>query len=444
MKKRITPVQTLSLGYVAVILLGAILLSLPFSSVNNQYSNFIDALFTSTSAVSTTGLAVVDTGSYYSTFGQVVIITLVQVGGLGYMIFFAFISLSVGYRFTINGKRLLNESIARPATIDLKRFIKSVVLFTVFFEFIGAIVFIFIFLKRYPLAESIFSAAFHSISAFCTAGFSLYSDSFTFYANDFTTNLITAIITIAGGIGFFVLHDVSQYFIDLFKRKHPTRLTNHSKLVLLVTVILIVGGSLFLVLTAGDKSDLSSLESKIYTATFQAISASTTTGFNSVDIGTMNAISLLCLVFLMFIGASPGGTGGGIKTSTFGIILLFVKKVIGNRDEICVFSRRISLAVVEKAIAITILAAVYLLLVVFVLAISERFSIFQLLFEATSALGTVGLSMGITPTLSPLGKIVIIMTMLVGRIGPLAIGYSLIGKPQIKRYYYPKGNVVVG
>ena len=444
MKKRITPVQTLTFGYVAVILLGAILLYLPFSSVNNQYSNFIDALFTSASAVSTTGLVVVDTGSYYSAFGQVVIITLVQVGGLGYMIFFAFISLSVGYRFTINGKRLLNESIARPAVVDLKKFVKSVILFTAFFEFIGAIVFIFIFLKRYPLAESIFSAVFHSISAFCTAGFSLYADSFTFYANDLTANLIIAIITIAGGIGFFVLHDVSQYFIDLFKRKHPTQLTDHSKLVLLVTVILMVGGSLFLVLTAGGKSDLNSLESKIYTTTFQVISASTTTGFNSVDIGTMNAVSLLCLVFLMFIGASPGGTGGGIKTSTFGIILLFVKKVIGNRDEICVFSRRISLSVVEKAIAITILASVYLLLVVFVLAISERFSLFQLLFEATSALGTVGLSMGITPSLSPLGKILIIITMLVGRIGPLAIGYSLIGKPQIKRYYYPKGNVVVG
>jgi len=158
----------------------------------------------------------------------------------------------------------------------------------------------------------------------------------------------------------------------------------------------------------------------------------------------MNAISLLCVVFLMFIGASPGGTGGGIKTSTFGIILLFVKKVIGNRDEICVFNRRVSLSVVEKAIAITILAAVYLLFVVIVLAVSERISIFQLLFEATSALGTVGLSMGITSNLSPLGKILIIITMLVGRIGPLAIGYSLIGKPQIKRYYYPKGNVVVG
>lgn len=444
MKNRVTPVQTLSLGYVAVILFGAILLCLPFSSANYQYTSFIDALFTSASAVSTTGLAVVDTGSYYSIFGQVVIIALVQVGGLGYMIFFAFISLSVGYRFTINGKRLLNESIARPATIDLKRFIKSVVLFTVFFELVGAIVFIFIFLKRYPLAESIFSATFHSISAFCTAGFSLYSDSFTFYANDFTTNLIIAIITIAGGIGFFVLHDVSKYIVDIFKRKHPTRLTDHSKLVLLVTASLIVGGSFFIILTTDTNLNLNSLDSKIYASTFQAISASTTTGFNSVDIGTMNAISLLCLVFLMFIGASPGGTGGGIKTSTFGIILLFVKKVIGNRDEICVFSRRISLAVVEKAIAITILAAVYLLLVVFVLAISERFSIFQLLFEATSALGTVGLSMGITPTLSPLGKVVIIMTMLVGRIGPLAIGYSLIGKPQIKRYYYPQGNVVVG
>ncbi len=444
MKNRVTPVQTLSLGYVAVILLGAILLSLPFSSANYQYSSFLDSLFTAASAVSTTGLAVVDTGSYYSTFGQVVIITLVQVGGLGYMIFFAFISITLGYRFTINGKQLLNESVARPATIDLKRFIKAVILFTVLFEFIGALVLMFIFLEQYPLAESLYSAVFHSISAFCTAGFSLYSDSFTFYANDFSANLIIAIITIAGGIGFFVLYDVSQYIVQKFKRKYPTRLTDHSKLVLLITFVLMVGGSLFLFLTADNKSNVNSLDSKIYAATFQAISASTTTGFNSVDIGSMNALSLLCLVFLMFIGASPGGTGGGIKTSTFGIILLFVKKVIGNRDEICVFSRRISLSVVEKAIAITILAAVYLLLVVFVLTISEKFSIIQLLFEVTSALGTVGLSMGITSSLSPLGKILIIITMLVGRIGPLAIGYSLIGKPQIKRYYYPKGNVVVG
>jgi trk system potassium uptake protein TrkH len=442
--RTITPIQALLTGFVILIFAGAVLLWLPVSTAGGEHTSFIDALFTSTSAVSTTGLVTVDTGSHYSLFGQIVILILFQVGGLGYMIFIALVTLGIGARVTISGRMLFTESIARPRTIEIKRFIKAVLFFTGFFEVLGVVVLTIVFLQRVSLGAAVYSAVFHSVSAFCTAGFSLYSDSFTLYAADPLANLILAIITIAGGIGFFVLYDVANLLRRLVLRENPRRLSDHSKLVLAVSALLMVGGTIALFFVEGNPTPGASFYDRFLTASFQALSASTTTGFNTVDIGSMHALNLVCIILLMFVGASPGSTGGGIKTTSLGIIVLFIRSVLTNRDDVTAFRRTIATSTVNKALGIGLLASLYLASIVLCLSFSEGFSLLQVFFEAASALGTVGLSTGITPQLSLAGKVLIIITMLIGRVGPLAIGYSLVGKSGRKRYAYPGGNVMVG
>lgn len=444
MKKRATPVQLLLVGYIVIAFVGAVILSWPVSSEKNLNTPFIDALFTSASALSTTGLAVVDTGTHYSIWGQSIILALVQIGGLGYMIFIALIVITAGYRFSLNGKQLFNESIARPSSIEIKKFVKAVVIFTFAFELFGAVVLTTVFLSKLNFIQAAYSGIFHSISAFCTAGFSLYADSFTAYANHFTANVIIAIITVAGGIGFFVLYDLYKYFKNYFGSQRPIKLSNHSKLVLTVTVILFISGTAILFFSEAGNGQVHSLIDRFWIASFQALSASSTTGFNSVDIGSMRVISLFIIIILMFIGASPGGTGGGIKTSTFGIVISFLKKVFTNKDEVNIFKHAVNEGTVNKALTISIVSFFYLTFIVILLLITESFSILQIIFETASALGTVGLSTGITPSLSIPGKLLIIATMIVGRVGPLAIGYSLLGKTGSIKYSYPQGNVMAG
>jgi trk system potassium uptake protein TrkH len=444
MTKNFKPVQTLLLGYLVIIFSGAVLLCTPLASSGYQGTSFLDALFTSASAVSTTGLGVVDTGTHFSVFGQIVILILIQIGGLGYMIFIAFVSIRISYRFTITSKKLLTESIARPTSIEIKKFVKAVIRYTFVFELIGAIALTIVFSEHVTIGEAAYSAAFHSVSAFCTAGFSLYTDSFTAYSYNISANIIIAIITIAGGIGFFVLYDLSKYFSFILTKRCSHKLSAHSKLVLIVSSLLIAAGTIVLFLSEGPGEKSISWTDKFLTSSFQAISASSTTGFNTVDIGTMQALSLFVIIILMFIGASPGGTGGGIKTSTFGIIILFIKKVILNREDVSAFRRTIDKSTVNKALGITLLGVFYVITVFFLLSISENASLLKIIFEITSAIGTVGLSMGITPALSSLGKLLIIITMLVGRVGPLAIGYSLIGKTKTIKFTYPNGNVMTG
>lgn len=235
-----------------------------------------------------------------------------------------------------------------------------------------------------------------------------------------------------------------MFFKNIIKQKHSVRLSEHSKLVLIVSIILMTAGTILLLFIEElNNSKFLSID-RILTASFQAISSSTTTGFNSVDIGLMQPLSLFVIIILMFIGASPGGTGGGIKTSTVGIIISFIKKVLSNRNEVSIFKRSVDEITVSKSITIAALGIFYLIFVSLTLSITEHHSLLQIIFEATSALGTVGLSTGITSKLSTTGKLLIIMTMLIGRVGPLAVGYSLIGNIITKKYSYPNGEFLIG
>lgn len=439
-----TPIQNLLFGFVALIIVGTTLLLLPVSAAEHQQISLIDALFTATSAISTTGLVTIDTGTSYSVFGQSIILLLFQIGGLGYMIFITLIALGIGSGFTISGRLLLTESIARPTNMQIRKFIKAVIFFTLFFEALGAAALCVVFMQSMSFSAAAYSALFHSISAFCTAGFSLYADSFTAYAGSVTVNSVIAVITVAGGIGFFVLYDVANIIRRILRQQLPVTLSDHTKLVLVVSAGVMISGSIALFFIEGSSNRSIPVGERLLTATFQALSASTTTGFNSVDIGALHSLSLVYIVILMFVGASPGGTGGGIKSTSFGIILLFIRSVLTNRDEVSAFHRTIAASSVKKALGIGLLGSLYLALLVMALSVTEPFSLRQIVFEAVSAFGTVGLSTGITPQLSVAGKIFIIITMFIGRVGPLAIGYSLVGRFDTKKYSYPTGNVIVG
>lgn len=282
-----------------------------------------------------------------------------------------------------------------------------------------------------------------TVSAFCTAGFGLFSDSFTSYQGSVALNLIIIVISIAGGIGFFVLYDIITLFQKSLRHQNPRRLSVHSKFVLMLSAILMAIGTLVIFVSErGLHSFL--FGERLLTSAFQSISASTTTGFNTIDIGVMSSTSLFTIILLMFIGASPGGTGGGIKTTSFGIMLLFCFSLLTGKEDVNLFKRRILYQTINKVFAISFIAVLWVAVSTAILTYTEKAPFHEVFFEMVSAFGTVGLSTGITPTLSIAGKILISVTMLIGRIGPLAIGFSLVGKPKKVFFKYAEAELLVG
>lgn len=440
----LTPHRLLLLGFVFIIATGSFLLSLPIASVSGNQQPFIDAMFTATSAVSTTGLTVVDIGSFYSLFGQIVILVLVQIGGLGYMIFIVMTVLELGGRLSLGGKLILEESLSAPPYEEVSRFSKIIILITFAFEFLGAAVLSLYWMREYSVKHAIYLGVFHSVSAFCTAGFSLFSDNLCAYRDSIVINVMVDILCIVGGIGFFVIYDVYNYFfVKTPSGEPPKKLLTHSKLVLvMLPTLLIIGMSLIYISEWSVILPLS--KDKVLTSVFHAVSASTTTGFNTMDAGTMKTLALITMVVLMYIGASPGGTGGGVKTTTFGLLISSVISVVSKKDELIMFNRRISSRTKDRAFAICTIAVFLIMLDILILSVTENASFMGIVFETVSAFGTVGLSTGITPSLSMTGKVVLAVTMLIGRVGPLAIGFSIRGKCKLAPVKYPEGGVLVG
>ena len=423
-----------------LILIGSFLLMLPVSNAQGISQPFIDALFTAASAVSTTGLIVVDTPVYYSLFGQIIIIILIQIGGLGYMVFFVLASMMLKRRITISGKKYLRESITRLTKIDLLHFARLTIYYTLVIESIGALLYFIIWIKDYPVLDSAYLSVFHSISAFCTAGFSLFSDSLCGYKNNLWINIISNILVIAGALGFFVLYDVSEYLKQVIKKEPARRLTVHTKTVLSITASLLIIGTILVFLFEPVSG---TVDEQLLTSSFQVISASTTVGFNTVDIGTLCNASLFILIILMFIGASPGSTGGGIKTTSFAVFSKFSLSTLTERESTSFFKRSINLETYKKAAAQIFVGSVSVIFFTLLLTITEKQDFIKLLFESVSAFGTVGLSTGITFGLSFWGKIFIIALMFIGRIGPLVIGLSLLPKAGYTNYQYPEEEIIV-
>jgi len=441
-KKYFTPIQFLLIGFVVVIIIGSILLSLPISSTAHIKTPFIDALFTATSAVTTTGLIVVDTGTHFSIIGEVITLILFQIGGLGYMIFAALLIISLRGRLSFHTRMLLRESLIRQDSVDIITFSKAIILLTCFWEIMGTVFFTIYWIQYMSPIQALYMGLYHSVSAFCTAGFSLFSDSLSSYGGSVWFNIGVNILCIAGGIGFFVLYDGYYYFTKR-KTENIHMINTHTKLTIFLSVIVMTIGTIALFLLENGTISVP-LKERTLDSLFQAVSASTTTGFNTVDIGTMNQPSLFIIVLLMFVGAAPGGTGGGIKITTFGLLIFIIISLLSGKKEINIFKRRISYETVKNTFNIFIIAILWISIALIILCITEEESLLHLVFEEVSAFGTVGLSMGITPSLSPIGKIIISISMLIGRIGPLAIGYSILGKPKSQSFKYPKADILVG
>jgi trk system potassium uptake protein len=439
--ERLTRAQTLMLGYLAFVSIGTILLMLPVSSESGTSLSFIDAVFTSVSAVSGTGITVVDTGSYFSVFGQIIILTFIQIGNIGYMLFFALAVIFFGGRLSLANKLMLKESISH-STIDLKIFIRKVFKYTFIIEFVCAVILSVYWLQHFPVLDAIKYGVFHSISAFCTAGFSLFPNNLENFGGSFFFSIIIILTAFAGGCGFYVIYDVSMFIKSAILKRTKYRLTIHTKTVLTVSLTIISIATVLLFLFESNENTAFSGNRLLYSF-FQASAASTTVGYNTVDISRMNDSSLFMLVPVMFIGASPSGTGGGIKTTVFILMLISLFAFIRDRKNINIYKRNIPYSIINRAFSIGLLAVSWLFVSALLISVFEDHSFISVLFESTSALGNIGLSAGITSDLTVYSKAVLSLSMLIGRIGPLLVGYTLLGSPKPENYEYPEANILI-
>jgi trk system potassium uptake protein TrkH len=430
-------------GYFAVTLLFTFLLMLPVSSQQHGRQSFIDAFFMACSGISTTGLAVVDIGSYYSLFGQFVLMLDFQVGGIGYMAFTVVLVLLFGMNLSMKNRSVAAESIAGAGFGQIFYFFKRDLLFTLFIELASGLILFLFWMSKFPMLKALYYGLFHSISAFCTAGFSLFPDSLVSYKDSLLVNLTINLTSLIGGIGFLVMSELFDQGKKLLKKQGHLTVSVHSRLAFVMTTVVILSGTAVIFLSEKWPSEMG-IEERFRDSSFQSISASTTDGFNTVDIGAMAPASLLVIIFLMFTGASPGSTGGGIKTTTLGVILLTLwSKIRGKKDSNC-FWRRIPDELSTKAFVIFQLYLMILLADWFVLTLTENQGSLQILFEIASALGNTGLSTGITSHLSGLGKMTLALTMFAGRVGPLTLGLALMEDGTAGGFRNAKAEILVG
>ena len=441
-KVKLNGVQILSIGFLILILVGALILSLPISSANGEATNFLDSLFTSTSAVCVTGLVTLDTGTYWSTFGQTIIIILIEIGGLGFMSFTTIIAIFIGKKITLRERLLLQESLNTFSIQGLVKWVRYIVMFTVGVQLLGAIVLSLEFIPRFGFKKGLFFSIFHSMSAFCNAGFDLignYSSLTGYYDNSLVVLTIATLIIISS-LGFVVWHELYQY-------RKTRKLSVHSKIVLTITAILLIGGTIiFFILEYNNPNTLQqmTLKNKTLNAFFSAVTPRTA-GFNTIDLGGMTTASKFVTIILMFIGGSPGSTAGGLKTATFGIVILTFISVIRGREDVEAFGRRFSKELVYKAFTLAFIAMTIVIGVTLVLSITESNENFlDLLYESTSAFATVGITTGVTQRLSSIGKVIIMITMYCGRVGPLTLAFAITRRRRKAKYKYPEGKILIG
>ncbi len=433
--------QIVIFSFLFVILVGTGFLLLPTATESGEKISYVDALFTATSATCVTGLIVVDTGTYFSQFGQVVILILIQIGGLGLMTTVAFFSLILGRGMSVRESILMSDVLSSKTVSRTSHMIVSILILTLVFEVIGVAAFYFAWsgVGKLEHGSVLYYSVFHSISAFCNAGFSLFRDNFEGYSGNLIHNLTLTSLIIVGGLGFTVIMNFSRFVI--FKKE---RLSLQTRLVLIVTAALIVMGTILILLTEWTHglNDLS-FPARFLAAYFQSVTTRTA-GFNTINIGHLTNACYFLMMILMFIGASPGSTGGGIKTSTFGIFLGSIWSMLKGRNSVEMFKRNIPSNVVNKALSVIILAFMLLSVFGFILLLTQKGNPVHMLFELVSAFGTVGLSTGITSQLTTLGKIIIIITMFIGRIGPLTLALAIGQRRESAAYEYPDETVMIG
>ena len=446
-KRNFSPVKVVAIGFALLILLGGILLSTPMAASNGKPTNFIDAVFTATSAVCVTGLVVENTALYWSAFGKTVIIILIQIGGLGFMTMATLVSFAFRRRISLKERMVLAEALNQNELQGIVRLTKNLIIGTFAIEGIGASILTLRFMADYPFWEALAKGFFHSVSAFCNAGFDLFGDvqgnsSLALYARDPIVNVTVMCLVLLGGLGFFV-------WTDIFRCRSLKKLSTQTKIVLTTTAALLVGGAAFVFAfeysnphTIGNMP----LGGKVLASCFQSVTCRTA-GFETVSQAALTLPSKLISAILMFIGGSPGSTAGGIKTVTFAVLFFGALSVVRGRENTNLFKRRIPFSVIRRSLAIVMLGIVVVFVAMIALSVLEpELTMDVVLYEVVSAFATVGLSCSVTPTLSAVSKVLVAVLMYFGRVGILTFAMSIAHKTDKSEdlYTYADANISVG
>lgn len=440
---RLTTTQIIALGFFLIILLGTLLLMLPFSSNSGEATDFLTALFTATSATCVTGLIVVDTYAYWSVFGRIVILILIQIGGLGFMTIGVFVAIFLRKNIGLKERGILQESMNTFQIGGIVKLVKKITIGTFAIEGIGAVLLSFRFIPQMGFAEGVCNGIFHSVSAFCNAGFDLMGkkeeySSLVSYSDDMIVNVTIMLLIIIGGIGFLVWDDLHK------KKFHFKEYLLHTKIVITVTLLLIFGGALLIYLFEKDHlmADMGTQET-VLTSLFASVTARTA-GFNTIDVAGMSVSSKLVTVVLMFIGGSPGSTAGGIKTTTFAVMLIFVWANLRNSHGSNIYGRRLEEDEIKKA---SIVVTINLLLAVgaaIAICGMQALPLEDVLLEVFSAIGTVGMSTGVTRELTVVSRMIIILLMYCGRIGSMTFALSFTERKKVAPVQLPAEKIIIG
>ncbi|MGM7680191.1 TrkH family potassium uptake protein [Microbacterium sp. A94] len=441
-RRGLAPAQVIVSGFTAAILAGTVLLMLPFSSADGRWTGFVDALFTATSAVCVTGLVVVDTAVYWSPFGKIVILALIQLGGLGIMLFAALVGLVLARKLSVKSRVLASAETKTPGVGDLKRVATGIVITTLVIEVVVALLLFARFATAYgyDVGRAAWHALFHAVSAFNNAGFALYTDSLMGFVSDPWICLPICGAIILGGLGFPVLRQLRREF------QRPLHWSMNTRIVLAMTAVLLVAGTVFVLFMEWDNPGTFGelpIGTRILAGFVHSVQ-SRTAGFNSVDVSLMNDETWLGTDVLMFIGGGPAGTAGGIKVTTFAVLFFIMWTELRGGAAVNIFGKRLSRAVHRQAITVVIIALGAVMAAVIAILAMTDFDLDRVLFEVVSAFGTVGLSTGITASLPPAAQIILVLLMFLGRLGPLTLGSALALRERPTAYELPKERPVIG
>lgn len=436
--ERISPPQLLVLTFLSIILIGSLLLTTPLAVQNGQV-DYLTSLFTATSAVCVTGLVVVDTATHWSLFGQVVIMILIQIGGLGVMSFATFVALLFGWKIQLRHRLVLQQAMNQSSLGGIVRIFRYLLLFTFSIEAAAAAILTLYWTPVMGIKKALWFGVFHSITAFNNAGFDLFGNfrSLTGMTGDVTVNLVISTLIILGGTGFMVLYEVFHY-------RSQRSISLHSKVVLMTTAALIIVGTAVLFISEYNHAlkDFP-LGVKLMAAYFQSVTPRTA-GFNTIDLNSLYLSSQLFIITLMLIGGSPGSTAGGIKTSTFALLWIAIMSQLRGKKDNEIFKRRIPHNDMVQAMNVILLFMLIMLTSTFLIVVTHQADLIHILFEVASALGTVGLSLGLTPNLIPSEQLIIIATMFLGRVGPLTMGLALAYRARQPEIHLPTGKIMIG
>ena len=437
--RRITPFQMITISFFVLILIGSLLLCLPVSQIGPNRCSYLDALFTSGSAVCVTGLVVFNTVSRWSLFGQAVILVLIQIGGLGVITFVIAVSIFSGKPIGLRQRDIMQNAINAPQIGGIIRFTRFLLFFTFACEAGGALLLAPVLIRDYGPGAGLWKAVFHSVSAFCNAGFDILGTkipfaSLTGYRGSLSVNLVVMALIISGGLGFYTWQDL---FSCRFRRR---KMRMQTKVILLATALLILIPALFFFIFEFRNEPAGT---RVLMSLFQSVTTRTA-GFNTADIRSMSQTAQMIMILLMLTGGSPGSTAGGMKTTTLAVVLMTVACCLKQRKDVSTFGRSLSQDTVRKAFSILILYIVFFLSGSMIISMIEQLPILDCMFECASALGTVGLSTGITPSLGSVSKIILILFMYFGRVGGLTLAFAALSGANTAAGRLPEGSLMIG